>query len=263
MSIWLLQNSGFQNKTLMEEIDALERLGIKYLVFDYMPFKGIDLSLETGNYVVRGGTKILESENDTVKSGMFYSEQKFNQAYYSKLNLPLLNHDNKIFKFDEIKNIKFDEDVFVKPSKDSKSFNAEIIVSGKTLGDILQKQTHESIEKDIEILVSSVKKIISEYRFFIVDGEVITGSRYRFLGQLNISSEIPDYMLKKAHDYAKLYAPSDVFTMDLAETKEGIFIVEYNCWNASGLYKTDVMKIFNAVNEYKDNIFENQNNIKI
>ena len=39
--------------------------------------------------------------------------------------------------------------------------------------------------------------------------------------------------------------------MDLAETPEGISIVEYNCWNASGLYKTNIAKIFDAVDKYK------------
>ena len=40
--------------------------------------------------------------------------------------------------------------------------------------------------------------------------------------------------------------------MDLADTKEGIKIVEYNSWNASGLYKTNIPKIFNAVQEFKE-----------
>ena len=39
--------------------------------------------------------------------------------------------------------------------------------------------------------------------------------------------------------------------MDLADTPEGIKIIEYNCWNASGLYKTNIPKIFNTVQDFQ------------
>jgi len=40
--------------------------------------------------------------------------------------------------------------------------------------------------------------------------------------------------------------------MDLAETDAGIRIVEYNCWNVSGFYASNVQNIIGQINEIKE-----------
>lgn len=39
--------------------------------------------------------------------------------------------------------------------------------------------------------------------------------------------------------------------MDLTKKENDFKIVEYNCWNASGLYNIDMVKLFEQVEEYK------------
>lgn len=56
-----------------------------------------------------------------------------------------------------------------------------------------------------------------------------------------------------AKSYAQLYQPHDIFTMDLAETPEGVKIVEYNCWNGSGLYHCDKVLLFSCVQDFIKN----------
>ena len=46
--------------------------------------------------------------------------------------------------------------------------------------------------------------------------------------------------------------------MDLTKKENDFKIVEYNCWNASGLYKTNIPKIFNTVNEFKEHQMKNK-----
>ena len=46
----------------------------------------------------------------------------------------------------------------------------------------------------------------------------------------------------------------DYYVIDLCETDDGIEIVEYNCWNASGFYKTDIKKILSRITELKKGI---------
>jgi hypothetical protein len=41
--------------------------------------------------------------------------------------------------------------------------------------------------------------------------------------------------------------------MDIALTPDGYKIIEYNCWNASGLYHCNGQKVFFAVNEFIKN----------
>jgi hypothetical protein len=73
---------------------------------------------------------------------------------------------------------------------------------------------------------------------------------YRKNNQLVLSPEIPKIVLDTADEYAKLYEPAEIYTMDLAETPNGIKIVEYNCWNGSGLYKMDTKKLFSTITDY-------------
>lgn len=58
-------------------------------------------------------------------------------------------------------------------------------------------------------------------------------------------------MLLVAKEYAKLYSPSEIFVMDLGTVGSEIRIIEYNCWNASGLYETNRVELYGRINEIK------------
>jgi hypothetical protein len=146
--------------------------------------------------------------------------------------------------------LSFSKDMFIKPSRDQKAFNPGILEAGTTVESFIKSQHYEEFFLDEVLIVAPVKEIYSEYRFFVVDGSVITGSMYKMNGKLLIKEDVPPLILDCAKEYAKLYHPDKVFTMDLADTPEGIKIVEYNCWNASGLYATDSQKIFFAVHDF-------------
>jgi hypothetical protein len=281
---WLVQDVGINMVNIVANFLALNKLDFKFSNFGIIPFTKLITNLENildnpeEKFIIRGGTKILtllknvnclseineflseeqlKYSKEYIKqltNGIFYNEQFFDQAYYGSLNLPLLNSGASLYPIKDNLNLKFDKDMFLKPSKDLKAFNAGILETGQTIEDFINNQTHQNIYLEEIAVVAECKKIISEYRFFVVEQEVITGSRYRFADAVNISEIVPYNIQEVAKEYAKLYQPHDVFTMDLAETPEGIFIVEYNCWNASGLYKTDISKIFHVINEYKQNI---------
>lgn len=53
--------------------------------------------------------------------------------------------------------------------------------------------------QDLEVIVSPVKQIYREYRLFVVNGEVVTGSVYKVGGQPHISPDIEAYV----RDYAR------------------------------------------------------------
>lgn len=70
-------------------------------------------------------------------------------------------------------------------------------------------------------------------------------------------------MVDIAKEYAKLYQPHEIFTMDLVETDNGVKIVEYNCWNGSGLYHCDKIKLFKEVNDFIKNKCKVKNKMDI
>lgn len=281
---WLVQDVGIKMANIEDNFYALQRIGYSFNNFGVIANEHLISNLENilfdpdEHFIIRGGVKILSLleqssslgqlnpyltaeqllYNDIytqhLKNAVFYNEQTFDQAYYGQLDLPLLNANATLYPVIDNMNLSFKENMFLKPSKDLKAFTAGILEAGQTIGDFILNQSYQMTYLTEQAVIAPCKTITSEYRFFVVDQQVITGSRYRLGNQTNVSDIVPSNLLEAAKEYAKLYQPHAIFTMDLAETPEGIFIVEYNCWNASGLYRTDVMKIFNTVHEYQETL---------
>lgn len=279
---WLVQNVGFSTTNLDLTEDTLKTMELPYELFGISRLINYVINLENilidpqQNFIIRGGTSLLSLLNKVdnlkevnphlseqqlqyseqyiknLKNGLFYNEKGFDQNYYGQLDLPLLNSTSQNLAIKEHLDTSFNTPVFIKPSRDQKAFNAGILEPGYTIKDFIFSQLHESFYLEEIAIIAPVKSIFAEYRFFVVNQEVVTGSQYRNSHSLFVSETIPENIQAAAKEYATLYQPHDIFTMDLADTPEGIKIIEYNCWNASGLYKTNIPKIFNAVQEFID-----------
>ncbi|WP_035375365.1 ATP-grasp domain-containing protein [Pseudoduganella violaceinigra] len=277
---WLVQKEGFAMANRIETIALLERLGFAFGNFGILPSSSAILNLAANlqdpeeRYIIRGGTRlhaILSAAEDPavlgedltsaqlaqaaqyikqLRLGVFYDEKKFDQAHYSGLGLPLLNADAKMYPIESNLAQVFDRDMFIKPSKDEKAFDAGILAAGQTIEGFIASQPQARNWREEMAVIAPCKTIIAEYRFFVVNREVVTGSLYRFAGNANFSAHIPGNVMAAATEFAPLYQPHAVFTMDLAETPDGIRIVEYNCWNASRMYAADVATIFHTVHEF-------------
>ena len=276
---WLLQSTGINFSQYEKLCESLKRQQYNVLDFGIISPKNltnIENILEQDDfYIIRGGVRLLTILNEVknisecneflsdeqinnsnyflnaLKNGIDYDFEKFDQMYYKELNLPLLNYDSKYIPYNEIKTSSFQNDYFIKPSRDLKAFNGGILNSNETLLNYIMRTGYmKSIEDEI-IIVSPIKKIYSEYRFFCIKDTIITGSRYRLNNETNISSDVPEFILDAAKEYVKLYNPADIFVMDLCDTPSGIKLVEYNCWNCSGLYAVDINKLVHEVSNFK------------
>lgn len=277
---WLMQTSGFNTKTVLEQYETLNRLGYEVNDFGLIPFTNtitnLDVILEPDTkFIIKGGTKILmiledishlsessdslneeqkknsDSYIEALKKGIDYNLKSFDQFEYKDYDLPLLNNDAEYLFVSEILERSFEKDMFIKPSRDLKAFNGGIIKAGETVQSFIDKNYPQPFYKNEQVVLNNLQDIYYEYRFFVIDKEVITASLYKRGSTIIYDSMIPDYIMNKAKEYAKLYQPADIFAMDLAETPQGVKIIEYNCWNASGLYHVDVQKLFHLVNEFK------------
>lgn len=280
---WLVQNIGFSTTNLDLTEHTLQRMDLPYQLFGISRLLNYVINLEhiltnsEEKFIIRGGTSLLSLLNkidnlqevnpylseeqlqisdkylQNLKNGIFYDEKGFDQNYYGQLDLPLLNSKSQNLPIKDHLDTSFYEPVFIKPSRDQKAFNAGILEPGYTIKDFIFSQIHEAFYLEEFAIIAPVKPIYAEYRFFVVNKEVITGSQYRNNDSLFVSDIVPDSIQAAAKEYATLYQPHDIFTMDLADTPEGIKIIEYNCWNASGLYATNIPKIFQAVQEFTEN----------
>lgn len=290
---WLIQRSGFNINNLDLVIESLEYLQLPYDNFGISRMQSHVQNLENilinpeQKFIIRGGTSLLTvlskvtnlkdvnyklSEEQisnsnkyigNLKDGIFYDVQSFDQNFYGKFDLPLLNNEFQSLSVKDNLNTLFMKDMFIKPSRDLKAFDGGILEAGYTIKEFIFSQQHKNFYIDEIAIFAEIKKIYAEYRFFIVNQEVITSSQYKSGGNPFISETVPDNINEAAKEYAKLYQPHDIFTMDLANTPNGIKIVEYNCWNASNLYKTNIPKIFDAVQEFQKFKWENNHSLKI
>lgn len=282
--LWLIQSTGIISSAPHSNVEYLNKLELEFKDFGLLPFTNEITNLEnilqdpTQQYIIRGGTKLL-TILDKVKSiselsphlsqdqihlgdiymnnlrkGLFYDVNKFDQLYYKDLDLPLLNR--KAWYLPVMSNLdtKFDRDMFIKPSRDLKAFNGGIIEAGTSIEEYIKGQQYQAHYVDEVCIVSELVNIYAEYRFFIVNKKVSAYSQYRRGGQMNVTGHVDQSIIDVAKEYALYYQPHDIFVMDLCETPHGVKIVEYNCWNASGLYHCDGVKMFNDVNEYVKSI---------
>lgn len=265
---WLVQDTSRMYSAIENEFTPLVSLGYDVIPFGVIPFTntitGIDDLNPDDFYIIRSGTKIVQllesGEPDNLspeltaklRLGISYNHRNFDQAYYSQLNLPLLNSTPEILNLSDEKDLfaSFSVPKFVKPSSDLKAFTAGILEPGEVLKYFIESHYYRSGYQKETALVHDVVDIIAEHRFICLNGEVITGSQYRRNNSTVYDANIPQDVLRVADEYAKLYEPAEIYTMDLAETPSGIKIVEYNCWNGSGLYHMDTKKLFSTIHEY-------------
>lgn len=123
--------------------------------------------------------------------------------------------------------------LFVRPLHDNKAFNGAIF-------------SENSLSYDGLIVASSIKKIFSESRCFVVDGQVVTSSLYKLNGEFHTSGVVDGDVLEFAQCMANKFTHSG-FSMDVAKTPEGLKIVELNCLNYSGFYSANLAKLIDAL----------------
>ena len=138
---WLIQDVG-KTVMLQDNFGTLEKIKANYKGFGLIEGTSLISGLENiltdldEHYIIRGGTKILhllESYNhlnmlcdnlndfqkeyaeiflNKLKSGIFYNEKTFDQAYYNQLDLPLLNKDAFFIPIKDNKQTSFDKPYF-------------------------------------------------------------------------------------------------------------------------------------------------------
>ena len=112
------------------------------------------------------------------------------------------------------------------------------------------------VMEDEVLYIAPSQNIINEKRFWVIDGKIIGSSHYYNPFNTNIDCE---YNNDEALNYAKkiidiYYEPATQYTLDIGwDTNKGKFqVIEYNCFNTSGFYKSDVNQIIKKVKEKFD-----------
>lgn len=142
------------------------------------------------------------------------------------------------------------DDLFIRPNSGRKSFTGYTITRENAAFELDSSTQLSAVQGDEICLLSPAKKINSEFRFVVGDGEVIDGSEYRWDNILDVRHD----WLEDCHKLAKKVAehswrPDTCYTVDVADTPDGPRVIELNGFSCAGLYACDKELVFGRVSD--------------
>lgn len=248
--LWIVQEDLFIENKRSALLGALDRLGIEvHLVQVGNNTINPDLDLPPGSAVITNGSIMLSriaSERGWVPGSMFNENFSFEvwSQHYQDL---LLNKDAQMGTLAEVA-VSGDK-AFVRPLSDTKAFNGRVFAAAEfqAFQAASLAKTPGSPRPDTPILVAPVKKIGQEHRHYIVDGEVITSSRYKLAGQPNFREGADDAVIEVVKHAIARWQPARAFVMDTYIAEGEIGIVEIGGICHAGLYEADLIKLVHAL----------------
>lgn len=251
---WILQNNLFNEDAYGVLLETLERFGIPHSVHKVVPFVGElhpEPELDTTNVICMGSYSMRHAakKNDWYP-GVFDLEPFDFTVQLAHWGEHMLNHGAVVCRFEDA---NFDDELmFIRPILDSKSFAGRVFdrdefYTWKRKVCVLEEDYGDSLTKNTMIQLCKPKKIYSEHRFWVVKGKIVTSSTYK-LGNAVIYQSLPeDSMFQKfAEERIAEWQPHEAFVIDIADTSEGLKVVEINTINSCGFYACDMQKLVMA-----------------
>lgn len=284
--LWVVQNNLYNEEGYVDFINALERLQVDYLIVKPVPFTNKLLPADFDSAVqdfeqtpepyidnnqkiiVCGATSLSRVAKAKGWTPGTYLNDNFDFSVWREGfgAENILNGDAVVGKVCDI-TIPQHGSVFIRPVHDTKAFSGMVVDRHEAVDFLQQLNTIEEeefapVHRNTEIMVSSVKKIYAEYRLFVVNGNVVTGSMYKQGNQVIHDDNVPRDVIIFAHKMIgewqskvdiriipETRVPAKAFVVDIADTPEGMKVIEINNINSSGFYGADVQKIIMAIED--------------
>lgn len=274
---WVLQNNIYSEEGFDNLCHALQRLDVPYGTYKVVPFVGTldpDPELPPGsNAIVMGSYSLARhAVARGWKPGAFLDNLDFEiqRKYWEDW---MLNYDAEIYPFGEIPFQS--KPFFLRPVHDTKAFTGLVLDWGQyeQWRDGLRR-CPETIDPENDplgvnlltlatpVMVCSKKEIFSETRCWVVNGNprisvgdrvtghrVVTASGYKIgtLKRYSPPEEVDQRIIDFANGAAAWWSPNDAYVLDIADTPDGLKIVEVNNLNSAGFYKADMNKLVMAL----------------
>lgn len=250
---WLIRK-GFNDSAYLSMIESIVKLGYEYTLIDTIPFsKEYDVpDLPLDSVIVYGGQGFIEYGKNKGYGGVFFNDNFNVKTWLDNWKDEVLNYDSIIGTIGDIQTDL--QKFFIRPLHDNKKFSGQIM----NLSDfnhwkyLLSKiDGYSTVDLNTEIVISSIKNIVVEYRIIVVDGKYITGSEYKRADRVAYFPFVPEYVQEYVDELCSKWTPDTAFCLDIAEVEiDGVFqckILEVNCVNGIGLYCCDTDKYVNAI----------------
>jgi hypothetical protein len=256
---WVLQKNLYNEGAFADLLQQLDRQNVRYQIVDVIPFAHEmipDVNVDEPVFVLGATAMGKIAKKKGWKPG--YIDQNINyHNLIENYDVFALNYDALILKLGEVNfsNIPWDE-FFIRPVNDGKSFAGMIMNINELqewilkIAKLTDENSYTSITLYDEIVISPLKEIQAEYRFFVVDSKVVTGSQYKLGNRVcyrALQSGLDLEVFQFARKMVNIWQPNTAFALDVASTSEGYKVLEINSINSAGFYFCDMGKFINAI----------------
>lgn len=188
------------------------------------------------------------------KPGVFFNSSSTFEVWRKAYGEHCLSYEAEMAFIRDLQKKDFPDDklFFIRPTSDMKEFAfAGTVMSFGEIKDWASRLTGDMKKFGwTHVLYGEPYNIRGEWRLFIVDGKVSTGSMYRMLNRTEIRPTVPEEVIEFAEARTKEYAPEPVFVMDVGLCGGKLYVIEIGCINSAGFYASDVTKLVKDVSEY-------------
>jgi len=192
--------------------------------------------------------------------GLHYDLTKLNYENFVRNRTDMLNNgvNTVIDVYNFLLDAPADSTWFTRPSLDNKQY-AGCVMGTVELREWLMSMMESGpgtyhMAADTKIVLDNPKEISAEWRWFIVGGEIVSGSMYRAHNQMHVREELDKSVIDEAQKMADIWLPCECVVMDTALVDGEMQVVEFNCINSSGFYDHNVKAVFDALYDYHDKV---------
>lgn len=254
---WVIQQNLTGENTVEALRSACEKLGVSCFLFDVVPFSTRLPDIPPGKRNIFYGsttTMYLVYQNPALRAGVFFDDRNFSiQNYIGRWGAHMLSAGAEILPAGQVSNLQRPPEslVFVRPDADSKSFSGTVMPFGEVEAWLQQASASEDMTLDAStlIVVGEPYHIETEWRLWMVNGKVITASKYRENFQIKKEPGCPAEVTAYAEARCTEYTPHDIFVMDIGRCGGELYIIECGCMNSAGFYAADIGAVVAAVTE--------------
>lgn len=257
---WVLQRNFFNPQAFERLLDELAARGTPHAVVDLRMRSRLPLAIETvpeldieGPVFVFGSASLgLAARLKRWTPGYFDAGLDYREllAHYGRR---MLNADAVVAPLEEAQWWPAREQLFVRPADDRKAFTGQVMQRGDFEGwrdkvlALQRSQAWQALGGDDLVVLAAPKAIHAEYRFHVVAGRVVTGSQYRLGRQACLGAQVDERVCSYAQSCADAWCPNPAFCLDIADTPEGLRVLEINSINSSSLYASDLGGLVHAI----------------
>lgn len=253
---WILQ----EFKDTCKLAEALDRLGLAYTWHKVVPFVGELIPepvITDPNAVVMFGAYSLwmNAEANGYWPGVFKLRPFIDEQVWHPY---LLNGPDalRMTLRDVPKHLPDDgREWFLRPVDDGKEEPGNV----KPAGDIIrmaekilaldeEEIPKGSLRHDTLLIFARPVRILREWRFWVIDGRIVTYSLYKEGSRVVHRHEIDEDVLAFARKMVAINPDySRAYVIDVCRTEEGLKLLETNCLNAAGFYAADLVRLAAAI----------------